>query len=248
MINKQKGKFVIIDGIDGSGKGTLVQALALALHEWRQDQNKRILDLKLYGEQYHSLPKPGELKNYDVIVSFEPTFSLIGKAIREEIVRSNIREYSALATAQAFALDRYVLYKRVIIPALEQGKYIFQERGVTTSVCYQPIQKERLPLEKILDLEGNQLTLKNRPDLLIITQVNPQTAMKRLRQRVGKKDAAIFEKVDFLQKAQDRFNSSWFRELFEKRGSKVIYLDTNRTKEESIREVVRIWEDFNNKS
>ena len=245
MLQEQKGKFVMIDGIDGSGKGTLVQALAL--HLWRKNNNMRLLDLKSYGEQYHSLPKPSELKNYDIIISSEPTFSLIGRAIREEIVRYNRREYSALATAQAFALDRYVLYKRVIIPALEQGKYIFQERGVTTSICYQPIQKERLPLAKILELEGNQLTLKYRPDLLVITKVNPQTAINRLKQRVGKQDAAIFERVDFLKKAQNRFDSSWFRELFEKCGSKVIYIDTNRTKEESIKEIIQIWEDFNSK-
>lgn len=242
---EHKGKLVIIDGIDGSGKGTLVQALAL--HEWRKNQNLRFLDLKMYGEQYHSLPQPGELKNYDIIISSEPTFSLIGRAIREEIVRHNRREYSALATAQAFALDRYVLYKRVIIPALEQGKYIFQERGVTTSICYQPIQMERLPLEEILELEGNQLTLKYRPDLLILTKIKLETALKRLRSRVGKQDAAIFERTAFLEKAQKRFVSPWFKELFEKYGTKVVYIDTNKSKEESIKEVIQIWEDYSSK-
>jgi len=241
---KKKGKLVIIDGIDGSGKGTLAQALAL--NEWRKDSQKRILDLKLYSEQIHSLPKPGELKNYDIIISFEPTFSLIGKAIREEIIRNNDREYSALATAQAYAMDRYILYKRVIIPALEQGKNIFQERGVTTTICYQPIQKEQLPLEKVMELEGNQLTLKNRPDLLILTKINPKTAISRLRTRVGKQDAAIFEKLDFLTKAQTRYESSWYRKLFEKKGSKVVYIDTNKSKEQSIKDIINIWEDFNN--
>jgi thymidylate kinase len=184
------------------------------------------------------------LTPYDVITSSEPTFSLIGRAIREEIVRHNKREYSALATAQAFALDRYILYKRVIIPALQQGKYIFQERGVTTSICYQPIQKEPLSLKKVLELEGNQLTLKYRPDLLIITVLKPETAMQRLANRDGKKDGAIFEKLDFLKKAQKRFINVWFRKIFEKRGAKVFYINTIGQKEENAKKIIEIWQNF----
>lgn len=242
MARKQKGIFVMIDGIDGSGKGTLIQALAL--HLWREDPRRRILDLRSYGREYHSLPQPAELKQYDLIISSEPTFSLIGRAIRDEIVRHNKREYSALATAQAFALDRYILYKRIIIPALQQGKYIFQERGVTTSLCYQPIQKERLPLPTILKLEGNQLTLKYRPDLLLLTKIQPTVAVQRLKARSGKNDEAIFEHLEFLKKAQKRFEAAWFRRLFERRGSKVTYIDTNGTIEESTKHIVTIWQNF----
>lgn len=230
----------MIDGIDGSGKGTLVDALA----GWAKKKGFKILDLREYGKKYHSLPEPVELKTYQVIVSAEPTFSLIGRAIREEIVRHNQREYSALSTAQAFALDRYILYKRVIIPALEQGKYVFQERGVTTSICYQPIQAEPLSLKKIMELEGNQLTLKYKPDLLVITLLKPETAMARLAKRDGKKDGAIFEKLAFLKKAQKRFTAIWFRKMFEKKGAKVYYINTSGQKGENTKKVIEIWEDF----
>lgn len=237
---KYKGKFVMIDGIDGSGKGTLVLALA----EWAKKKGLKILNLREYGKKYHSLPEPEELKSYQVIVSSEPTFSLIGRAIRDEIVRHNKREYSALSTAQAFALDRYILYKRVIIPALLQGKYVFQERGVTTSVCYQPIQKESLSLKKILDLEGNRLTLQYRPDLLIITVLKPEIAMQRLQNRDGKKDGAIFERLSFLRKAQKRFVSKWFRKMFERYGAKIFYVETTGAKEKNAKKVIQIWEKF----
>jgi dTMP kinase len=242
MAEQKKGIFVMFDGIDGSGKGTLVQALVL--HVWRENPMRRILDLRSYGAKYHSLPQPSELKNYDIIVSSEPSFSLIGRAIREEIIHNNKREYSALATAQAFALDRFILYQRVIIPAIEQGKLIFQERGVTTSICYQPIQKEPLPLEAILELEGNQLTLQHRPDLLLLTKIKPEVAIQRLKERTSKNDHAIFERLDFLTKAQDRFESPWYRELFDKKGSQVEYIDTNGSRDESVQATVKKWQEF----
>jgi dTMP kinase len=241
-MSKKKGKLIVIDGIDGSGKGTLIQALALYVQ--RQNSNQRILDLRSYGKKHHSLPQPSELKNFSIIVSSEPTFSLIGRAIRDEIVRDNNREYSALATAQAFALDRYILYKRVIIPALSEGKCVFQERSVTTSICYQPIQKEHLSLQTILKLEGNQLTLKYRPDLLLIIKIKPTIAIKHIRGRLSKNDEAIFEHFEFLKKAQKRFESAWFRKIFERCGSEVAYIDTNSSIEKSTEQLEKIWQSF----
>ncbi|MFH0804644.1 MAG: hypothetical protein V1916_00425 [Patescibacteria group bacterium] len=240
-----RGTLVIIDGIDGSGKGTLVEALAE--HVRTSGGGSRILDLRTYGREQHSLPQPEELKDTDTIVSAEPTFSLIGRAIRDEIVRHNNREYSALTTAQAFALDRYILYKRVILPALGMGKTVFQERGVTTSICYQPIQKEALSVTKILALEGNQLAMQHRPDLLILVKIKPEVAVQRLQARSGKQDQAIFERLDFFRQAQRRFVAPWFRKFFVKAGSRVEYVDTNVPQAQSEKQVIDIWEAFINR-
>jgi thymidylate kinase len=235
----KKGILVIVDGIDGSGKGTIVKALA----DWAKAKKMKVLDLKEYWLQKHTFPEPEEIKKYDVIVSAEPTFSMVGQAIREEIIKDNSRHYSAFTTAEAFALDREILYRRIIIPALKQGKYIFQERGITTSLIYQPIQKEPISIKKILNLSGNKLALKYRPDLLVITQVEPKIALKRLAER-DKKDGTIFEKLPFLEKLNKRFAALWFKKLFERQGAKVVYLMTNKTIYDTIEEAVQIWENF----
>lgn len=235
----RKGILVIVDGIDGSGKGTIVKALA----DWAKAKNLKVLDLKNYWMAKHTFPEPEEIEKFDCLVSAEPTFSMVGQAIREEIIKDNNRHYSAFTTAEAFALDREILYRRIIIPALEKGKYIFQERGITTSLIYQPIQKEPLSLKKILDLSGNKLALKYRPDLLIITQVEPKTALKRLALR-DKKDGTIFEKLPFLEKLNKRFSASWFRKFMKSKGSKVVYLTTNKTVYDTIEEAIEIWEKF----
>ncbi|MBN2052444.1 deoxynucleoside kinase [Candidatus Woesearchaeota archaeon] len=238
--NSQKGFFVIIDGLDGSGKSTILNAIA----DYLKKKGKKVFELKEYWKTSHSLPEPEELIDYDAIISAEPTFSMIGKAIREEIIKDNKRDYSALTTATAYSLDRLILYKRLIIPLLGRGKIIVQDRSVTTSIVYQPIQAEPLSLKKLLALEGNALALKHRSDLLIIADVKAEDCIKRLGARDEKKDNVIFENLEFQQKAYKRFKSKWFRKLFEGQGSKVVYLDANKTKEEVANDAIKVFEDF----
>ncbi len=239
-MKNRRGLLVMIDGIDGSGKGTATKALA----SWAKIKKLAVLDLKTYWKKNHTFPEPAELKKYQVIISAEPTFSMVGQAIREEIVRDNQRNYSAFTTAEAFALDREILYRRVIIPALAAGKFIFQERGVTTSLAYQPVQAELISLKTILGLRGNQLALEYRPDLLVITTLKPEIALDRLKKRTKKMDQSIFEKLNFLKKVEHRFQADWFKKIFTNLGSSVVYLDTSGSIEKENKDVIEIWEKF----
>lgn len=217
-----KGFFTIVDGGDVSGKGTIVDALG----RHYEIKGLSVFDLRKYQKENGNLPEAHDIIE-DVILSAEPTFCLIGGGLRDEIIKQNERTYSALSTAMAFALDREILYKRLIIPLLERGKKVIQERGFTTSLVYQPIQDESLTIEEILKLEGNRLALENIPDDLIICKVPAEISMERLEGRVDKQDDAIFEKLQFQRKAAERFQSDWFREFFESRGTKVHYLDAS---------------------
>jgi len=239
-MRRKKGVLIIIDGIDGSGKTTIVQGLA----EYLRRKNKKVFDLKEYWKHSHSLPEPEKLYKYDIIISAEPTFSLVGGAIRNELIRENKRNYSALTTATAFSLDRLILYKRIIIPLLKKGKTIIQDRGLTTSLVYQPVQAEPLSLKKILSLEGNKLALRYRPDLLVITDTKPEVCIRRLSRRAEKKDHAIFEELSFQGKAYKRFKSRWFKELFRRKGSRLVHLDTGKTKQEVINNMILVYENF----
>jgi len=218
-----KGTFVMVEGLDGSGKGVVVSALRDYLE---QQEGKKVFDLREYWKENANIPEIEEVMNSDVICSAEPTFANVGRAIREELIRNNRRSYSGTTTAQAFALDREILYKKLIIPALKEGKIILQERGVTTSLVYQPIQNEQINLKDIINLPGNKLAIKNAPDLLIIVRVEPIIVIERLKQR-HKDDNAIFENIIFQRKAQFRFESDWLKKLFTHYNSEIVFLDTN---------------------
>ncbi len=231
-----KGRLVVADGLDGSGKGVIIDALG----EWAEAHGMKVLDLRDGSE----LPEPEDLESYGAILSAEPTFSFVGKAIRDELIRENNRKYSAWSLAHAFALDREILYKRVIIPAISAGKHVFQERGVITSFVYQPVQ-ERIQVSELMQLPGNRLAMQYAPDLLIISRIKPETVMARLGVR-SKKDSSIFDNLSFQSKISERYGSEWLRSLFEQRSSKVVYLDTDepRTVSDTKRTAVELWQGF----
>ena len=110
-------KFVIVDGLDGSGKGTIVDGLA----EWAERKAMKLLDVRSYCREKDSFPSLQEINDTDVIVSCEPTFCYVGKAIREELVRSSDRAYSDWRLAHDFALYRELLYRSDNIPSVQSG-------------------------------------------------------------------------------------------------------------------------------
>lgn len=229
--------FVIVDGIDGSGKGTIVNALA----ESRRAQGARVFDLREFAKKEHRLPDSAELEGFEVIISAEPTHAWIGAAIREEIIRTNDRDYSAIRTGEAYALDRFILYRRILLPARARGVDIIQERSVTSSLAYQTIQAEPLAVETIAALEGNEFCLKNPPDLCIIVSTEPTRAMRRLQLRTAKQDDAIFERLPILERLHTQYHSDTFRRALETYGWRLSYLDANGAVEDAVAEARRLW-------
>lgn len=244
----KKGVFLMTDGPDGSGNGVIVKSLA----EWAETQGLRVFNLVTYQAEHNKLPLYDELKEYDVILSAEPTFSWIGEAVREEIIRKEKGySYSTISTAWGYGLDREVLYRRLLIPARRDGKFIFQQRGVVTSLVYQPIQAETmgtgaLQLDDILHIPGNALALYDHaPDILAITICSGKVCMERLGLR-EKQDDCQFEKEDFLDRVGREYKASWLKKKFELQGTKVCYIDTNppSTEEDTKKMAVKILTDY----
>ena len=103
-----KYKLVLIEGIDGSGKGVITNTFK----KLAETENLKIFDLINYIKKENDFPEYEMIKDYDIIISGEPTYSWVGRAIRQELIKDNKRDYPALTVAQAYALDRKILYKR----------------------------------------------------------------------------------------------------------------------------------------
>jgi dTMP kinase len=210
--------FIMVDGIDGSGKSSIVKAWK----EYLTNEGNAIFDLKDYWLEQGKYPDFSELKSYDFIFSGEPTYVGIGKVLREELMNKNM-SYPEKAIAHAFSLDRIVLYSKILVPALQDKKCIIQDRGVSTSLCYQSLSG-KISVKDLGEMVGNSMALRHAPNHLIIMKVDPEIAIQRLAKRTDKQDNAIFEQLDFQKKAAQLFYSDEFARMFRAHGTEVHYL------------------------
>ncbi|EKD47289.1 MAG: thymidylate kinase [uncultured bacterium] len=218
------GHFIVIDGIAGSGKSTLIRAIKKQL----QKKGLKIFDLAKWTEEHNKPPKFREIADYDVYFTFEPTKYWVGAAIRHELSYSGA---SGEIVAQAFSLDRHIQYVRLIIPALNAGKMIIQDRSVSSSIVYQPIMKEGPSLDDLIMLPGNTLALRYPPDQLILTHINPEKLQARFDTR-DDDSKGVFENIKYLKKVDERFRSNWFSQLFTDHGTQVHNFNTDIPKDE----------------
>ena len=103
-----KGLFITIEGIDGSGKTTLMKRLSEAL----KDSNKKVLLTK------------------------EPGGSSVGKHLRE-ILQQQPEKLDSKTEFLLFAADRSEHFSSIIIPALEEGTVVITDRCGDSSLAYQ---------------------------------------------------------------------------------------------------------------
>jgi len=230
----------MIDGIDGCGKDTLIEILS------QEFPAKKIFNLNNYWQKDNKHPNPESWKDADIIISSEPSYATIGTYIRNELIQKG-NNYSTQSIAQAYALDRNILYEKVLLPALEAKKTIIQSRGVSTTIVYQQLTggNDNFSLEEILKLPGNKFALKHAPDYLIIPYVD--NVKKMLQERLlnrKKQDNAIFEKTDFLQKVQNTFLSENFKTIFTKNHTELIYMNNSGTLDEAKIKIHEIYKKY----
>lgn len=210
--------FIVIEGIDGCGKGVVMEGVLKFLSE----KGISFSDLR---------EKISDFKSSRAILTCEPTNEGKGDEIRNKILK-NLKDYSAMDVAAAFAQDRAQLYRNVIIPALSRGIFIIQDRSLISSLVYQLVQSEQnsegMTQEEVMALPGNVLAIENPPGLVIVQQIEPEIAYSRLTNRAGKMDGTDFEKIGFLRKIAEKYRAGDWRRLLQSKGSKIIDLDCNR--------------------
>jgi thymidylate kinase len=231
-LKSQRGKFIVIDGLDGVGKGVFLDALATSA----KNDGKQVVNVNDFWSQNNFHPTLEQLHGkVDVLLTSEPTYAGIGRYIREEIIFNNGRNYSPETTAQAYALDRQILYQQLVLPALAAGIDVYQSRSFSTSIVYQRQQAidegRKFDVDQIMSIPGNAFCAKYPMDFLIVPTITDVEEAIRRSQNREKKDYCKFENLPFQLKLKPQFESEEFRNFFESLGTKVVYVDAGRSKD-----------------
>ena len=161
---KQKMKhFVTFEGIDGSGKSTIS---------------------KLVYEQLKS-------QGYDVVLTFEPTDTWIGKCV-QNCIETNTDPF---VTAFAFIADR-IEHCKQIQTWLDEGKTVLCDRYAESTYAYQGSQMQELidnPVKWLQELSKDRIII---PDRTFVFIIDPKISLARIQNR---ENLIPFERVSFLE-------------------------------------------------
>ncbi|HEV7232968.1 MAG TPA: dTMP kinase, partial [Sphingorhabdus sp.] len=168
-----RGRFLSIEGGEGVGKTTQINALAVAIRN----------------------------AGHDVIITREPGGTEGAEVIRQLLLGGSPERWLPRAEALLFAAARSDHVERLIGPALESGKWVISDRFIDSSRAYQG-GGSGLSGADVLALHqigSNGLM----PDRTLVLRLDPQEAARRADvrdanrpDRIGGRNAAFHDDVD----------------------------------------------------
>lgn len=178
-----KGKLIVIEGSDGSGKATQTALLA--------DRLKRD------GLKINTLSFP----DYD-----SESSALVKMYLRGDF-GNDASAVSPYAASLFYAADRYASYQKIWKAKYEAGEIFLADRYVASNFVHQGVKLNEDERENFInwleDLEYNKLTLP-KPDVTIFLDMPPNVSLNLVKTR-GRSD--IHEKdADYLKKVYNLYN------------------------------------------
>ena len=141
-------KFVTFEGIDGSGKSTIL----------------------------HRVKKQLESQGFEVISTFEPTDSWLGKYVKKCIETDS----DPFITAFTFITDR-IEHCRKIQKWLDEDKIVLCDRYVESTYAYQGAQFQGIlknPIRWLKELSDGRILI---PDRTFVFIINPEKSIARIK-------------------------------------------------------------------
>ncbi len=171
------GRFITIDGGEGTGKSTQ----ARRLHEW------------LGG------------RGIKALLTREPGGTVEAEEIRRLLVNGPTDRWEPLTETLLHFAARRVHLDRAILPALREGRWVVCDRFADSTMAYQGYGLELDPaiIADIYDLVIGDCA----PDLTIILDMPIEAAFSRLAQRGGKLDRYEQRDRAFHQRVRTGFRS-----------------------------------------
>ncbi|MGI6225967.1 MAG: dTMP kinase [Peptococcales bacterium] len=147
------GKFITLEGCDGSGKTTQINLLKNKLKEM-------------------AIP---------CLFTREPGGTHISEQVREVILDAANQGMVSQTEALLYGACRAQLVGEVILPALKKGMHVICDRFIDSTLAYQGYGRG-LSLED-LEAINNYATGGLKPDLTIVLDINPELTLQRISKR-----------------------------------------------------------------
>jgi dTMP kinase len=221
----KRGKFIVIEGIDGSGKGTQTELLVERLKK----ENKEVVidDYPHYETSFW-----GKHAGRMLTGEFGPLFG--------------ISPYMAVLP---YILDEADGSKKIIGPALEAGKTVVSNRYFTSNV-HQIAKKEESEREIYANWlweAGYNQTGIIKPDLVLVLLVDPLIC----RENILKKAERNYVKGQVMDQAEENFNHQMetakeYKKMAQKEPEMWVLIDCCRERKLMSREEINevIWKEL----
>ncbi len=175
----ERGKFITFEGLDGCGKSTQLEKLAIALRE----------------------------RGIDVVTTREPGGTVIGERVREVLLSSRTAGLDAHAEMALMFASRAQLIAEVVMPALNSGKWVLCDRFTDSTEAYQGAGRQ-IGSDTVLRLH-ELLCGGLWPELTILMDSDVGSSVRRARRRNKdtENDESRFEKESqaFFTRVRDGF-------------------------------------------
>lgn len=176
-----KGKLIVIDGTDGSGKQTQTQLL------------------------YQRLLREGKKVHKVTFPDYDSPYSCFVKAYLNGEFGKEATDVSPYIASTFYALDRYASFKTKWEKFYNEGAIILCDRYITSNMIHQAakLTDEEKPkyLEWLLDLEYNIYKLP-KPDLVFFLSMPPEFSQKLIEHR---KNKITNDKIKDIHESNIRF-------------------------------------------
>ncbi len=213
---RQHGKFITFEGLDGVGKSTQLENLAVYLRG----------------------------RGLDVITTPEPGGTALGQKLRSVLLSSRTSGLSPLAELALMFADRAQHIDELILPALLRGQWVLCDRFTDSSEAYQGGGRE-LGSEIVLRLH-KILCRDLQPDLTILMLSDPAASVARARRRnvqQSKRSRADENRFEQENRAFHQRVLEAYLALAEREPERVVKVDAKESAAKVQKEIVRVVEE-----
>lgn len=149
------GRFITLEGGEGTGKSTQAKELAKRLRE----------------------------AGHDVVLTREPGGTAFGEKLRDVLLADDAPERSQLAETLAFYAARADHLEQVIRPALARGAWVITDRFSDSTMAYQGIASATSA--DVIRTLDDLVIGTTKPNLTVILDLDPELGLRRARERAA---------------------------------------------------------------